>query len=118
MNVKWERNSAKGPLKRKRYMLSLFLVENYQRQGRIEERRVDHLGDIEERFLNSSMRDMKAFHQGLFSAKVDKKLGSLGLNDGKRNGIEAEIAKLVPRPTREWALWAVTCVPRHDAYPQ
>jgi hypothetical protein len=115
MNVKWERNSAKGPLKRRRYTLSFFLVENYQNQGRIKERRIGHLGDIEERFLNSKMRDMKAFHQGLFWAKVDKKLEDFGLNAGKRNRIEAQISKLVPRPTREWTLWAVTCVPRHDA---
>ena len=115
MNVKWERNSTNSPSKRRRYTLSFFLVENYQTQGRIKERRIGHLGDIEERFLNSKMRDMKAFHQGLFWAKVDKKLEGLGLKAGKRNRIEAQIAKLVPRPTREWALWAVTCVPRHDA---
>ena len=60
-------------------------------------------------------RDRQAFHQGLFGAKVDKKLDGLGLNAGKRNRIEAEISRLVPRPTREWALWAVTCVPRHDS---
>jgi hypothetical protein len=118
MNVKWERNSTNSPSKRRRYTLSFFLVENYQTQGRSKERRIGHLGDIEERFLNSKMRDMKAFHQGLFWAKVDKKLEGLGLKAGKRNKIEAKIAKLVPRPTRNWALWAVTCVPRHDAEPQ
>ena len=118
MNVKWEKNSVQGSLKRRRYTLSFFLVKNYQNQGRIKERRICHLGDIEERFLYSKMRDMKAFHQGLFWAEVDKKLAGLGLNAGKRNGIEAEISKLVPRPTREWALWAVTCVPRHDGEPQ
>ena len=115
MNVKWERNNLKAPSKRKNHTLSFFLVENYQSQGRIIERCIGHLGDIEERFLYSKMRDMKAFHQGLFWAKVDKKLDDFGLNSGKRNSIEAEISKLVPRPNTEWALWAVTCMPRHDA---
>ena len=115
MNVRWKRNSLRGPLKRKRYTLSAFLVENDRNQGRIKERRIGLLGEIEERFLNSKMPDMKAFHQGLFWAKVDKKLDGLGLKTGNRNRIEAQIAQLVPRPAGEWALWAVTCVPRHDA---
>lgn len=115
MNVKWERNSENGPSKRRRHTLSFFLVENYLNQGKIKERRIGHLGEIEERFLYSKMRDMKAFHQGLFWAKVDQKLDDLELNVGTRNRIEAEILKLVPRPSREWALWAVTCVPRHNA---
>jgi len=114
MNVKYERNSVQGSLKRRRYTLSFFLVENYQTQGRIKERCIGHLGDIEERFLNSNMRDMKAFHQGLFWAKVDKKLEGLGLKAGNRHRIEAKISKLVPRPNGDWAIWAVTCVPRQD----
>jgi hypothetical protein len=114
MNVKYERNSVQGSLKRRRYTLSFFLVENYQTQGRIKERCIGHLGDIEERFLNSNMRDMKAFHQGLFWAKVDKKLEGLGLKAENRHRIEAKISKLVPKPNGDWAIWAVTCVPRHD----
>jgi hypothetical protein len=115
MKVKWERNSFHGPLNRRRRTLRFFLVENYQTQGKIKERRIGHLGDIEERFLNSKIRDTKAFHQGLFWAKVDQKLDGLRLTAGNRKRIEAEISKLVPRPAGEWALWAVTCVPRHDA---
>jgi len=114
MNVRWERRIIDEPLNRKRYILSVVLVENYQEEGKIKEKLIEHLGTIEERFLNSTARDMKAFHQGLFWAKADKKLDSLKLSTRKRNKIEAEISKLVPRPGEEWPLWAVTCVPRHD----
>ena len=115
MNVRWERRIADDPLKRKSYILNFILVENYQENGKTKEKLIDHLGAIEERFLNSNARDMKAFHQGLFWAKVDKKLDSLKLTTGKRNKIEAEISKLVPRPGEEWSLWAVTCMPRFDS---
>lgn len=115
MNVRWERRIVDDSLNRKSFRLSAVLVGNYQEQGKVKGKLIDHLGEIEERFLNSNARDMKAFHQGLFWAKVDKKLDSLKLNTGKRNKIEAEISELVPRPTEEWALWAVTCVPQHDS---
>lgn len=114
MNVRWERRIASGSLNRKSYTLSVLLVENYQKQGNTKEKVIGHLGAIEERFLNSNARDMKAFHQGLFWAKVDKKLDGLKLSAGTRNRIEAEISALVPRPGDEWSIWAVTCVPRMD----
>jgi hypothetical protein len=114
MNVKWDKRILKGPSGRERYQLHLVLVENYQEEGKTRERLVDHLGAIEERFLNSHVRDVKAFHQGLFWATVDKKLDRLKLDAGIRNKIEAEILKLVSKPTGEWALWAVTCVPKFD----
>jgi hypothetical protein len=114
MNVKWERKVVNDSLNRKAYILSFVLVENYQEDGKIKVKLIDHLGFIEERFLNSDLRDMKAFHRGLFWAKMDKKLDSLKLTAEKRNKIEAEISELVPRPGEEWSIWAVTCVPRHD----
>ncbi len=115
MTVRWERRNAAGSMNRKGYMLSLVLVENYQENGKIKEKLIDHLGTIEERFLNTKARDMKAFHQGLFWAKVDQKLDRLKLNTGKRNKIEAEISERVPRPDEQWSIWAVTCVPRFDS---
>ncbi len=114
MNVRWERRIVDDSLNRKSFRLSAVLVENYQEEGKVKEKLIDHLGEIEERFLNSNVRDMKAFHQGLFWAKVDKKLDCLKLSTGKRNKIEAEISELVPRPGEEWSLWAVTCVPQRD----
>ena len=114
MTVRWERRISTGSLNRKNYMLNVVLVENYQENGKIKEKLIDHLGTIEERFLNSKARDMKAFHQGLFWAKVDNKLDRLKLSSGKRNKIEAEISERVPRPDEQWSIWAVTCVPRFD----
>jgi hypothetical protein len=114
MTVKWERRNAAGSLNRKSYLLNVVLVENYQENGKIKEKLIDRLGTIEERFLNSKARDMKAFHQGLFWAKVDNKLDRLKLSSEKRNKIEAEISERVPRPDEQWSIWAVTCVPRFD----
>ena len=115
MNVKWEKKILNRPSNRKRYQLCFFLVENYIEEGKSKEKLVGHLGAIEERFLNSHISDVKAFHQGLFWAKMDKKLDNLKLGAEKRNRVEAEILELVPRPTEEWALWAVTCVPQYDS---
>jgi hypothetical protein len=113
MTVRWDRRIAAGSLNRKNYMLNVVLVEKYQENGKIKEK-LDHLGTIEERFLNTKARDMKAFHQGLFWTKVDKKLDRMKLSSGKRNKIEAEISERVPRPDEKWSIWAVTCVPRFD----
>ena len=118
MKVRWERRIADDPLNRNGYILSFVLVENYLEEGKTKEKVIDHLGMIEERFLNSGARDMKAFHQGLFWVKVDKKMESLKLSTEKRNKIEAEISELVPRPGGEWSLWGVTCVPRFDTWHQ
>lgn len=114
MNVKWEKRILEDPSNRKRYQLSFVLVDNYKEDGKTKEKLIDYLGEIEERFLNSHARDVKAFHQGLFWATVDKKLDRLKLDAGTRNRIEAKILDVVPRPKGEWALWAVTCVPQYD----
>ena len=57
---------------------------------------------------------MRAFHQGLFWAAVDRKLDHLKLDGGLRSRIEAVIAKTVSRPDEDWALWGVTCIPIFD----
>lgn len=114
MNVRWKRRVVDDSLNRKSFRLGAVLVEDYQEEGKVREKLIDHLGEIEERFLNSDLRDMKAFHQGIFWAKVDIKLDRLKLSTGKRNKIEAKISELVPRPGKEWSLWAVTCVPQRD----
>ena len=114
MNVRWKRRVVDDSSNRKSFRLDAVLVENYREEGKVKEKLIEYLGEIEERFLNSDVRDMKAFHQGLFWAKVDTKLDRLKLSAGKRNRIEAEISELVPRPGKEWSLWAVTCVPQRD----
>jgi hypothetical protein len=114
MHIRCERRIIDDPLNRKNYRLSVFLVENCLEEGKMKERLIDHLGAVEERFLSSNVRDMRAFHQGLFWTKVDKKLDSLKLSSRERDRIEAEISEMVPRPSEEWPLWAVTCVPQLD----
>ena len=75
---------------------------------------VEQLGSIRERMLNSKARDMRAFHQGLFWAHVDKKLDHLTLNPALRKEIESKISETVSRPNDDWSLWSVTCIPRID----
>jgi hypothetical protein len=72
---------------------------------------INFLGSIEERFLNTKARDMRAFHQGLFWVVVDKNLDNLGLEAGERQKIEMEISELVPKPYDEWALWGGRLLP-------
>jgi hypothetical protein len=111
MFVKWIRQPLNNGLNGKRYQLTAFLddglnVKEYVKQGL--------LGTIEERFLNTKARDMRAFHQGLFWVVVDKNLGNLGLEADERQKIVAEISATVPIPSDEWALWGVVCCPKYD----
>jgi hypothetical protein len=57
---------------------------------------------------------MREFYRGIFWVGVNKKLDDLKLDPELREELELEILKTVPRPANEWALWAVTCVPRYD----
>jgi hypothetical protein len=111
MFVKWIRKPLNNRLSPKRYQLEAFLddglpVKEYDKQG--------PLGKIEERFLYTKARDMRAFHQGLFWVVVDKNLDNLGLEAGERQKIEMEISAIVPKPSDEWALWGVVCCPQYD----
>ena len=72
------------------------------------------LGSVELRFLDTRITCTRDFHQGLFWKKVEQKLDNLSLEPELRRLIEAEITEKVPRPTAEWALWGVTCIPRFD----
>ena len=114
MYVKWERRRLEASLDGKGLSLVAVLVEGYQAQGKPRERFIEYLGDIKEQFLITKARDMRAFHQGLFWARVDKKLDHLKLDPEVRKKIEAEILETIPRPGDDWALWSVTCIPRYD----
>jgi len=89
-------------------------VESCQNNGNTKQRIVDNLGEIDEKFLSTNVRNMRAFHQGLFWVAVDKKLDHLKLGARLRNKIEAVILETVSRPDKDWALWGVTCIPRFD----
>ncbi len=111
MFVKWIRHPVNNVTKSNGFRLDAF-IDGCLHEDRNSERM--QLGTIEERFLNTKARDMRAFHQGLFWVSVDKNLNNLGLGAVAREKIEAEIASRIPRPSSEWSLWGVVCCPKYD----
>ena len=75
---------------------------------------ITRLGTIERRFLQVNILTTREFHQGLFWKKVDRCLSGLDLAPDAKAEIEAQICEKVPRPSQDWAMWAVTCIPRFD----
>jgi len=114
MNVKWEKRKLDSGRRRRRYHLHAILVDKKGEKEGSKERVIEHLASIEERFLETKEMGMRAFHRGLFWKVADRKLEDLKLERKVRKGIEAEILEVVPRPTDEWGLWAVICVPKYE----
>jgi hypothetical protein len=114
MDVRWERKRIEPEKSGKGFGLVAVLVEDCQKGSATQQRIIEQLGIIHERFLYSKARDMRAFHQGLFWIHVDKKLDQLTISPEDRNKIELKISETVSRPNDEWALWSVTCIPRYD----
>ncbi len=114
MDVKWETQIVEAGKNGRGRSLVAILVEDYQDGDISKIRDIERLGSIKERVLNSNARDMRAFHQGLFWARVDKKLDQLTLKPAERKKLESKISKTVSRPHGDWALWSVTCIPRYD----
>jgi hypothetical protein len=114
MDVRWENQIVEAGKNGRGRSLVAVLVEDYQEAKKSKMRFIEQLGSIKERILNSRARDMRAFHQGLFWARVDKKLDHLTLKPEQRKEIESKISETVPRPNGDWALWSVTCIPRYD----
>jgi hypothetical protein len=115
MYVKWGEKKAKNPSGGVVNTLDALLVET--RNGNSDANVVDltvNLGTIEERFLRTHARDVRAFHQGLIWKGVTRKLDQLNLDAAVREAVEREISQRIPRPNAEWSLWAVTCIPRYD----
>jgi hypothetical protein len=116
MDVKWKKRKIDGDHNGSAFDLVAVLVGNHRKEeeGDAGADITEHLGIIAEKFLYSRARDMRAFHQGLFWTRVDKKLNKLGISVQDRKIIEAKISQTVPRPGEDWALWSVTCIPRYD----
>jgi hypothetical protein len=114
MDVKWEKQIVEAGKNGRGRSLVAVLVEDYQDGAQTKIRDIQPLASIKERILKSNAPDMRAFHQGLFWANVDKKLDHLTLNPAERKKIESKISKTVSRPSGDWALWSVTCIPRYD----
>ena len=111
MFVKWIRQPVNNGLNGKRYQLTAFLDGGLQVKEHVKQ---NPLGTIEERFLYTKARDMRAFHQGLFWVGVDKNLANLELEADERQKIVTEVSSTVPKPSDEWALWGVVCCPEYD----
>jgi hypothetical protein len=114
MDVRWEKQIVEAGKNGRGRSLVAVLVEDYQEGEKTKIRFTEPLGSIKEQILNSKARDMRAFHQGLFWAHVDKKLDHLTLKPEERKKIESKISETVSRPNGDWALWSVTCIPRYD----
>jgi hypothetical protein len=114
MDVRWEKQNVVAGKNGRGGSLVAFLVENNQGAEQTKSCFVEQLGSINEQFLNTKARDMRSFHQGLFWARVDKKLDELVINPEERKLIESKISETVSRPHEDWALWSVTCIPRYD----
>ena len=114
MDVSWKRKKSINGNKVSEINLVAELVGNHHKAGNGSSNFTTQLGAIGEKYLNSKARDMKAFHQGLFWERVDRKLKHLTLKPQERQKIESIISETVPRPDADWALWSVTCIPRYD----
>jgi hypothetical protein len=112
--VKWERQGPHGEGRRGRTHLHAILVDRTSGKEAHYEKVIDHLASIEERFLETKETGMRAFHRGLFWSVAGRRLDALHLDSEVRQRIETEISEVVPRPSEEWGLWAVTCVPKDD----
>ena len=94
--------------------VAVILVDVTEDDGIKRKKVISSLGEIETRFLTVGIKGTREFHQGLFWMRVNKNLDKLDLEPGVRASIETTITETVPKPTREWALWGVTCIPQFD----
>lgn len=114
MHVRWERRKTNVSGGKAQYELVAFLIEGCLS---VENKKVtvsSRLGAIQERFLQIRISKTRAFHHGLFWTKVDRRLRKLRLEKDSIQAIEAKILEKVPRPSEDWALWGVTCIPNID----
>jgi len=115
MHVKWQRQRLNSGSNHTVINLVATLLYNFSQTNQASVYCIEDLGAIKEKFLKTRAKDVRAFHQGLFWVRVDQKLDQLRLGSSARKRIEAKIFEKVPRPANDWALWAVTCIPRYDS---
>lgn len=112
--VRWTRKRFDEPGNGRGYLLRA-VVENHLFNSGAEHHDVSiQLGVVEERYLTANIPSLREFHRGLFWVSVDKNLDRLKLSSIKRKKIEQKVSQKVPRPSAEWALWGVICVPEFD----
>jgi len=106
MMVRWTKSALGHNRRATAYRLDARLLRDDPDEGQGEP-----LASIEERFLTSRELGVRAFHQGIFWAHVDRKLDALDLEPGERDSLEEKIRERVPRPEKDWALYCVKCIP-------
>ena len=111
MMLRWTRSESGSGRRAKAFCLDALLITHDPGDTPPEEDPGEHLASIEERFLKSRELGVRAFHQGIFWAHVDKKLDALDLTPDERHSLEQEIKEQVPRPGKDWALYCVKCIP-------
>ena len=114
MDIVWEKRKPEDGGLSRRARLAAILVDAVEDDGIKRGKVISTLGEIETRFLTVGIKGTREFHQGLFWVRVNKNLDKLDLEPGVRASIETTITETVPKPSREWALWGVTCIPQFD----
>ena len=114
MIVRWSREQTNLSINGRGYTLGAVVEFNRMSSDTARQNADISLGTIEERYLKAKVRTLREFHQGLFWVSVDKNLDRLKIDSATRSRIEQKISGRIPRPSSEWALWGVICVPKFD----
>ena len=114
MDIVWEKRKPDDGGLSGQTRLAVILVDVTEDDGIKRKKVISTLGEIETRFQTVGIKGTREFHQGLFWMRVNKNLDKLDLKPGVRASIETTITETVPKPSREWALWGVTCIPQFD----
>jgi hypothetical protein len=117
LDIQWHRRNIPGASAGRNSEIVAVLVEHVNTNGTSHQRVIHELAAIGEHYLSTRARDVRAFHQGLFWVHADRRLATLSLTPEAQKTLEASISATVPRPNPDWALWAVTCIPRIDPKP-
>ena len=111
MHVQWtQQNDASAGNGGRPCLMAVLIMDSASKGTEAE----TPLGSVELRYLDTRITCTRDFHHGLFWKKVEQKLDDLALEPELRRHIENQITEKVPRPTSDWALWGVTCIPRFD----
>jgi hypothetical protein len=115
--IEWQRRSIPDAPQGRNIELVAAVVEHLETNGTSGRYVTREVATIAEHYLTTRARDVRAFHQGLFWVNADRLLATLSLTPEARKTLEASLSATVPRPNPDWALWAVTCIPRIDPKP-
>lgn len=107
MHVKWKRRPGASGEGQKACSLDLLLLEKAPSGS--EDRVVERLGTIEERFILCGEVALRTFHQGIFWQRLKQRLEALNLPPEAVRAAEEAAAEKIPLPPEGWALWPRQC---------